>query len=903
MAIKLRSYQTPAVQEIYKHWRTGVKNVLLQLPTGGGKCLGRDTDILMFNGEIKKVQDIVVGDFLMGPDSVPRHVLSTTKGQSELFKIVPIKGEPWICNDVHVLSLRHTQTKEIIDIPLDDYLKKSKDFKHLHKQFRTGVNFWSQPVPEDPYLLGVYLAEGTHNQPSITNPDKEIVRYCENWATKNNMKINKIRGKGCWTLWFSDFQTGWHKNRIRNLAKSCCSREDRWIPKSYLINSRCTRLELLAGLLDGDGHLHHGGFEIITKYPSLNRDILYLARSLGFAAYSKISKKTIKSTGFSGNYFRIVISGETHLIPTKVKRKKASVRKQIKNVLNTGFSVESIGEGEYFGFELDGDGRFLLGDFTVTHNTKTFCSIAIDLALKNHFGQNLPTAIMVHRKELVQQICLTLAEEEIPHNIIAPRPVIMGIVAAQRQLLRKQFYDYNAPITVISVDTLNSRILKHEKWAKSIRLWITDEAAHLLKENKWGRAVSYFKEAIGLGVTATPERLDKRGLGAHVDGVFDVMVEGPSTRWLIENGYLCKYKIAIPESDYRAHLKEASDGSDYSKEAMAFASERSHIVGDIVANYLKFAKGKQAIVFASDIGAATRIEKKFLENGVSAKSLNSNTPDDVRLKALVDYRDKKIQVLINVDLFDEGLDVPGIEVVIMGRPTKSLGKFLQMCGRGLRPVYANGFDLDTLEGRHAAQAAGSKPYMLLIDHVGNVKEHGLPDSRRRWSLDRVVKRRKKINLIRICANWQCNSPFDRLLSECPYCGHKDSKGSREGGGRVSPAQVDGDLVLLDPDTLRELEANSKLEDPGLVAARVAKAAGGDAAMRAMKNQVERIETQKKLAEIIAHWAGRMRQKHGLTDRMIHKEFYKEHDMTIWEVLGRPKSEMIEVMEELQRGLE
>ncbi len=222
------------------------------------------------------------------------------------------------------------------------------------------------------------------------------------------------------------------------------------------------------------------------------------------------------------------------------------------------------------------------------------------------------------------------------------------------------------------------------------------------------------------------------------------MVEGPNTRWGIENGHLCRYKIVIPESDYNNHLKAASEGHDYTRGAMAQASSASHIIGDVVLNYQKFANGKQAIVFASDIGAGHRMEKKYLEAGITAKLLTGNTPDTERLNALIDYRNKKIKVLINVDLFDEGLDVPGIECVIMARPTKSLGKFLQMIGRGLRP-------------------AKDKPFLVLIDHVGNVKEHNLPDSRRRWTLDRVVKRRDKVNLIRICKNWDCNSPFDRIL--------------------------------------------------------------------------------------------------------------------------------------------
>lgn len=533
--------------------------------------------------------------------------------------------------------------------------------------------------------------------------------------------------------------------------------------------------------------------------------------------------------------------------------------------------------------------------------TVLFCSIAIDLAFS---GERLPTAIMVHRKELVQQISLTLAEEGINHNIIAPRPTILGIVAAQRKIFKKQFYDYNSIVTVLSVDTLNSRILKHEKWAKSIKFWITDEAAHLLKENKWGKAVGYFKNAIGLGVTATPERLDKRGLGSHADGVFDKIVEGPTTRWLIDQGFLCKYKIAIPESDYRLHLKESSNDSDYSKEAMIVASQMSHIVGDVVENYKKFADGKQAIVFASDIGAGQRMEQKFKSAGIPAKLLTGETEDGVRLNGLLDFKDKKIKVLINVDLFDEGLDVPGIDVVIMARPTKSLSKYLQMIGRGLRPVFAEGYDTSSQEGRLAAQAAGTKPFALIIDHVGNVTEHGLPDSVRRWTLDRIIKRRKKLNLIRICSNWACSSPFDRLMTKCPYCGQEDVPGKRgsEGGGRVSPSQVDGDLVMLDIDTLRNLEAMTRLEDPGTVAARVGKVAGKYAADKAMKNQIERIATQKKLAEIVAKWAGKQRHLRGLTDRQIHKLFYLQFERTITECMSEPTASMNETISTLEGEL-
>lgn len=514
--------------------------------------------------------------------------------------------------------------------------------------------------------------------------------------------------------------------------------------------------------------------------------------------------------------------------------------------------------------------------------TKTFCSLIIDTL--NNPNIHLPTAVMVHRKELVQQICLTLAEESIPHNIIASRKDIKGIIAAERKIFGRQFYNANSIVSVISVDTLNSRYDRYKDWCKQIKQWITDEAAHVLKENKWGKAISYFENARGLGVTATPERLDRKGLGSHVDGVFDVMVEGPDTGWMIQNKFLSKYKIAIPESDYNNYLTSSSATSDYSKKSMIEASSKSQIVGDVVENYLKFAKGKQAILFASDVKTAKRMEKEFEAKGVRAKALDGTTPDAQRLDALIKFRCKEIQVLINVDLFDEGLDVPGIECVIMARPTKSLGKFLQMVGRGLRP-------------------ADDKPYMILIDHVGNVMEHGLPCKARTWTLDRIKKTNKKLNFLRICSNIMCNAPYDRALTECPWCGEPavSTKRSGEGGGRIPPKQVDGDLTLIDPETLRELENCAILESPGDIANRVGNAINGAAGLKAMKNQRERIDKQKELVEVVALWAGKMKTYYGYTDRQIHKKFYLQQGKTICEALGEPKADMERTIEELQTG--
>lgn len=513
--------------------------------------------------------------------------------------------------------------------------------------------------------------------------------------------------------------------------------------------------------------------------------------------------------------------------------------------------------------------------------TKTFSQVIIETLAPPY---NVSTAVMVHRKELVQQISLTLAEEGVKHNLIASRKDIRGIVAAQRREFGQQFYDPNAIVTVASVDTLISRQDVYTSWFPTIRQVIIDEAAHVLKENKWGKAFALFPNARGLGVTATPERLDRKGLGSHADGIFDVMVEGPPTRWMIDQGFLSKYKIACPPSDYSDHLLNKSDTSDYSRKAMMQASSKSHIVGDVVENYLKHANGKQAILFATDVATAEKMEKEFLAAGIKAKSLDGTTPDTQRLDTLIKFRERELQVLLNVDLFDEGLDVPGIECVIMARPTKSLGKFLQMIGRGLR-------------------VAEGKPHMILIDHVGNVKHHGLPCNVRKWTLDRISKKGTNLNFIRICSNLMCNSPYDRALTECPWCGTPAvSTVQGEGGGsRPSLEQVDGDLELMDPEDIRAMENAVSLEAPGRVAERVTDAVNAAAGLRAAKNQQERIGTQQELVESVAKWAGEMKTFYGYTDRQINKKFYLANGKTITEALGEAKAQMENTIQDLNDG--
>jgi replicative DNA helicase len=360
---------------------------------GMGKCLGRGTGVMKYDGSICSVECIKKDDLLMGPDSRPRRVLSTTQGCDLMYKIIPTKGEPYFVNSSHILSLRMNgacgwkKNKEVVNVSINDYLSWPKRIRHHAKGWRAELDFKKQDVNLEPYYLGLWLGDGTSKRTAITTMDKEVIDFLYSYAAKLKLaiRVNLKKGTEAKTLAFSSGNMGRGKPKansvLYHLAQYNLLR-NKHIPLSYKINDRDTRLELLAGIVDTDGYLVSGCYEIATVSAKLADDYLWLARSLGFAAYKHISRKTIKSTGFSGNYWRIFISGDISEIPVRILRKKANNRKIDKNVTNYGIKVEPHKNDEYFGFELDGDGLFLLGDFTVTHNSGLALNMAVNMAKK-----------------------------------------------------------------------------------------------------------------------------------------------------------------------------------------------------------------------------------------------------------------------------------------------------------------------------------------------------------------------------------------------------------------------------------------------------------------------------------------------------------------------------------------
>lgn len=362
---------------------------------GEGKCQIKGSKVLLFDGSVKKVEEVKAGDLLMGDDNTPRKVLSLANGTEEMFEVIPMRGESLTVTGDHILSLKHRRsclhkhgkpfndpdTGKVFDISLNDYMKKNNRFKQLNLLYKVPINFPEQKVSIDPYFLGMWLGDGSSGSTGVTTMDKEIVDYLQGYAKELDLHLSLREKKG-------NTANSYHivgerlglpgTNNLLNFMRDYNLINNKHIPQEYKINSRENRLKLLAGLIDSDGYLNRNSIQFTLKSKKLSEDIVFLAQSLGFFVVIKKCIKTIKSIDFSGEYYRIGISGDCSIIPVLLDRKKATPRSKWKDVLITGIKeVKSVGEQEYYGFNLDGNGRYVTGDFTVTHNS--FIAVLIQL--------------------------------------------------------------------------------------------------------------------------------------------------------------------------------------------------------------------------------------------------------------------------------------------------------------------------------------------------------------------------------------------------------------------------------------------------------------------------------------------------------------------------------------------
>lgn len=354
---------------------------------------------------------------------------------------------------------------------------------------------------------------------------------------------------------------------------------------------------------------------------------------------------------------------------------------------------------------------------------------------------------IVHRVELLRQSIATFKSVGVDFGVIAagfsPNPTAL--------------------VQICSIGSLKRRLLKIQKPG----LIIYDESHHVAAKS-WSDIHAANPQAFHVGLSATPERLDGKGLGSY----FQEIIHGPSVAWLIENGFLSKYKIAAPPGGVNADGVHRTMG-DFNKAELAVVADTPTITGNAIREYLKRANGKRAIARHVNIALSKKLAADFIASGIPARHVDGDTPRLERQDAMDSFVRGETLVLCNVDLFSEGVDVPAVECILDLRPTQSLALWLQFCGRGLRP-------------------APGKEYAVIIDMAGNLRRHGLPCQEREWSLSgrKRFKAGQAGRSILICP--KCYAAQFGRPTKCKECGYLFETGE---GREVQ--QIDGDLVDVD----------------------------------------------------------------------------------------------------------
>lgn len=649
----LYDFQQEAVEAAIQRTRG-----ILDVPTGGGKCLAPETLVLHYAGHVTRADQVCVGDDLMGPDSKPRRVKSVTHGVGPRYRITPKKGDAWECNDVHVLTLKHTQTGEIVDIPLNEYLNKSKTFRHLHKQFGVGVDFPEpEQLPVDPYFIGLWMGDGRKSlaQVEVTKDDPEIVAYLDAMAEGYDLaelKGNDSNGTRC-TSWRIVTPMGQPNPLLEEMRRLFPSDgyQRRPVPK-VLTCSRRDRMQILAGVVDTDGHLGNGYYEVSQKPGPISDAIAFIARSLGFRVTH--ATKTVNGV----DYDRWNILGSIDRIPCRVERKKAKPRRINKDAQNVGFSVEKVSDAApYFGFTLNGDGRFLLGDFQVSHNTEIACGIAMRLGMTNTLFV-APEADLMHNAARRWEKRTGLEAGRIGDGWMKP---LDGLTSATFQTLSKRLEKGDA---------------KLQAYLKTVGCVIFDEV-HTLPASSFYLTAQQIPAYWRIGVSGTPlARGDRKSLFS-IAATGSIIYKVP-TQLLIDRGFISRPHIQmVPcEQDSTAKGWQAAE-----KELIVESKKRNRLVvaQALVAPKpgLVFVKLKKHGRALTDMLKAAGLRVEFVWG-----EKNTSQRDD----AIKRLQEGRLDVIVCSVVFQTGTDIPEVRSMVIACGGKSEIATLQRIGRGMRIV-------------------------------------------------------------------------------------------------------------------------------------------------------------------------------------------------------------------------
>lgn len=375
----------------------GKRANLIMFEEGGCHIAG--TKVMMYDGSTKNVEDVKLGELLMGPDGTPRKVLQLHTGRDHMYEITPVNGDKQIVNSKHLIYGMHRQwynnTYQPFTMRADQYYEMLQNKPYLKAHYsliKTQFSWEEKEHVIDPYLLGLWLGDGTSSESSIASNDIEVIEYLQTYAITHGLfaRLRKVNTtENCYLVHLSSGKPGkanWLLNELRNLKVL----NNKHIPDDYIFDSRENRLKLLAGLIDTDGWYQSDKQYLCLSQSSERKHIIYaaqyIARSLGIkctVTTKKIKDHTLRGKIIKGGNieYRLTLLNNHQDIPTKIERKKVkNYHRDQLDPLSTRFKIDYYGVDNYYGFTVDKDNLFVLGDFTVTHNSMSELGAAWQIA-------------------------------------------------------------------------------------------------------------------------------------------------------------------------------------------------------------------------------------------------------------------------------------------------------------------------------------------------------------------------------------------------------------------------------------------------------------------------------------------------------------------------------------------
>ena len=661
---ELRDYQDKIVDIYMNSVSIYPAGGILEIYCGAGKCLGIDTPVMMFDGSIKLVQDIHVGDVLMGDDSTPRNVMTLARGKEMMYLVKSKKHKGYVVNESHILSLQGSSTygtavkkDQIYDLSVKEFLSLPNSFHGKAGPllgYRVPIVFPRRDVEIDPYLLGYWIGDGRSSGTGISTQESTVLKYLSSVCFKEKHPTLYLQYTGFgYDYRINSILKGNGSNCLMNSLIKYSLINNKHIPDDYKFNERSVQLNILAGIIDSDGSYSNNCYDIIQKNERIMDDIIYIVRSLGFSAFKQKTTKTCtnsKNGPVTGTYYRANVHGSgLEEIPVKCIRKQAHVRKQIKNSLRYRIELEKLGVDDYYGFEIDGNRRFVLGDHTVTHNTVMALKIVSLLKKK--------TLILVHKEFLMNQWIERIAE-------FLPTARVGKIQANVCDCEDKD-------IVIGMIQTMYNKVFPQEVYSQ-FGMTIIDEV-HRIGSEEFSKTLLKTITPYMLGISATVERKDKLTKLLY-------MFIGPKLHSMLrkqEDTVLVRgIEFQTNDEEFNEVERDFRGQPKYSTmiSKLCAYGPRTRFIVKVVQDLIVECPDSQIMILAHNRCLLTELSKAlgsitgFYVGGMKQKDL-----DATELKPVV---------LATYAMAAEALDIKSLSTLVMVTPktdiTQSVGRILRM---------------------------------------------------------------------------------------------------------------------------------------------------------------------------------------------------------------------------------